>query len=277
MNYREFRKYFTDALSVRYDADEAEAIFYRLLDYRHGLTRMDLAVRPIALSADVEMQWNRDLDELKSGNPVQYIIGKTSFYGLDFEVSPAVLIPRPETEELVDWIVRSDAPKQTILDLCTGSGCIAVSLAKNLNGEVVAVDVSQDALKVAARNAEINQVKVTFLRQDVLIGLQIDRKFDVIVSNPPYVRNLEKAEIRPNVLDFEPHLALFVEDDDALLFYRVIGKWAKDHLTENGRLYFEINQYLRKETVELLQEIGFETVELRKDFSGNDRMICCYS
>lgn len=277
MNYSQLRKSFVDVLSTRYDADEAAAIFYRILYYRYGLTRVDLALRDLKVSDEQQSQWEIDRQELLTGKPVQYIIGKTFFYGLEFEVSPDVLIPRPETEELVDWIIKSDGDKSTILDLCTGSGCIAIALAKNLNADVIAVDVSQNAIDVAVRNAESNQTKIEFLRQDILKGLQVDRLFDIIVSNPPYVRDLEKAEIRDNVLRYEPHLALFVPDDDALVFYRKIGEWAKRHLREKGRLYFEINQYLGPQTVSLLKEIGFKDVELRKDLAGNDRMICCYS
>ena len=277
MTYREFRKSFVDALADRYDQQEAEAIFYRILDARYRLGRLDLAMQTLQLSADEKLQWQRDLHQLQAGKPVQYVLGKTSFYSLEFEVTPAVLIPRPETEELVDWIVKSAGPKNTILDLCTGSGCIAVALAKNLDANVTAVDVSAQALAVAARNAQINNVRVDFLQQDILAGLHLDRKFDVIVSNPPYVRELEKAEIRENVLRHEPHLALFVKDDDALVFYREIAKWAMSHLSANGRLYFEINQYLAPQTVQLLKKTGFANVELRKDLFGNDRMICCYS
>lgn len=277
MNYSQLRKSFVDVLSTRYDADEAAAIFYRILYYRYGLTRVDLALRDLKVSDEQQSQWEIDRQELLTGKPVQYIIGKTFFYGLEFEVSPDVLIPRPETEELVDWIIKSDGDKSTILDLCTGSGCIAIALAKNLNADVIAVDVSQNAIDVAVRNAESNQTKIEFLRQDILKGLQVDRLFDIIVSNPPYVRDLEKAEIRDNVLRYEPHLALFVPDDDALVFYRKIGEWAKRHLREKGRLYFEINQYLGPQTVSLLKVIGFKDVELRKDLAGNDRMICCYS
>lgn len=277
MNYSQLRKSFTDALSARYDADEAAAIFYRILDYRYGLSRVDLALREIEVSDMQQSQWELDLRELQTGKPVQYIIGKTSFYGLEFEVSPDVLIPRPETEELVDWIINTQGHKNSILDLCTGSGCIAIALAKNLDADVTAVDVSQKAIEVAAHNARSNQAKIDFLQQDILKGLQIDRLFDVIVSNPPYVRHLEKTEIGENVLQYEPHLALFVPDDDALVFYRIIGQWAKSHLRKNGKLYFEINQYLGPQTVSLLKELGFKNVELRKDLAGNDRMICCHS
>ena len=213
---------------------------------------------------------------------MQYILGTTSFYDLEFEVNNDVLIPRPETEELVAWIlsnieITKSANKLKILDIGTGSGCIAISLAKNIsNSEVFAIDVSEKALAVAQKNASTNEVKVIFIEENILNTESLHQTFDVIVSNPPYVRNLEKQEIHKNVLDYEPHLALFVEDDDdALLFYRKIAHLAQKNLSENGQLYFEINQYLGKQMIELLQEKGFKNIELKKDIYGNDRMILC--
>ena len=163
-----------------------------------------------------------------------------------------------------------------IVDIGTGSGCIAISLAKNLkNAQVSAIDVSEKALAIANKNAEINEVEVNFILKNILQTEDLENQFDVIVSNPPYVRNLEKAEIKPNVLEFEPHLALFVDDNDALLFYRKIAQLAQKNLSENGKLFFEINQYLGKETVDLLENLGFKNIELKKDIYGNDRMIKC--
>ena len=187
---------------------------------------------------------------------------------------------------MVEWIIsnseglrqaQSDkSAKLKLLDIGTGSGCIAISLAKNLqNAEVSAIDVSEKALATANKNAEINEVEVNFILKNILETEDLEHQFDIMVSNPPYVRNLEKAEIKPNVLEFEPHLALFVDDNDALLFYRKIAELAKKNLSENGRLYFEINQYLGKETVELLENLGFKEVILKKDIYGNDRMISC--
>jgi release factor glutamine methyltransferase len=209
---------------------------------------------------------------------------------LPFLVNENVLIPRPETEELVEIILKEEARGNRqeaivrILDIGTGSGCIPIALKKNLpNAEVYAIDVSEKALATAKKNAEINKVEVSFINIDILkindlaelptSNFQLPTQFDIIVSNPPYVRNLEKAEIKPNVLEYEPHLALFVEDTDALLFYRKIADLAKENLSENGMLFFEINQYLGKETVELLENLGFKNIELKKDIYGNDRMI----
>jgi release factor glutamine methyltransferase len=207
------------------------------------------------------------------------LLGKTSFFGLDFEVNENVLIPRPETEELVDWIIKENAKIEgfkdlKILDIGTGSGCIAISLAKNIpNAKVYAIDVSERALATAKKNAALNKVDVIFITQNILEAADLKQQFDIIVSNPPYVRNLEKQEIKKNVLDNEPHLALFVEDDDALLFYKKIAALAQKNLLENGQLFFEINQYLGKDMIALLEKMNFKNIDLRKDIYGNDRMI----
>ena len=198
-----------------------------------------------------------------------------------FEVNENTLIPRPETEELVEWIVdeqktKDKRQKVSILDIGTGSGCIPITIKKEIpNALVSAIDVSEKALEMARKNAIDNEVEVNFILQNILESESLIEKYDIIVSNPPYVRNLEKQEIKKNVLDYEPHLALFVEDTDALLFYRKIAQLALSGLAPNGKLFFEINQYLGKETIELLENLGFKNIELRKDFVGNDRMICC--
>ena len=238
-----------------------------------------MALQPdLVFSDDEIVVWNLILKQLKQEIPVQYLLGKTSFYGLEFEVNANVLIPRSETEELVDWILKSqkskvESQKIRILDIGTGSGCIAIALAKNLpNATVFAIDVSENALATAKINAENNSVNVTFINQNILETEDLQQQFDIIVSNPPYVRHLEKEEIKKNVLDNEPHLALFVADNDALVFYKKIAELAQKNLSENGQLYFEINQYLGKETIDLLQKMNFATTELRKDIYGNDRM-----
>ena len=279
MKIKEYRNQFIQALSSMYGEGEAESFFYLILEEKQQLKRIDLALHPDLVFSEEEIWvWNSILEQLKLEIPIQYLLGKTSFYGLDFEVNENVLIPRPETEELVDWIVsnvlkngRSKSIK--ILDIGTGSGCIAVSLAKNLpNAEVFAIDVSEKALATAQKNAERNEIEVTFIEQNILEVLDLGQEFDIIVSNPPYVRNLEKEEIKKNVLDNEPHLALFVEDDDALIFYRKIAELAQKNLSNSGQLYFEINQYLGKEMISLLEELNFKDIELRKDIYENDRM-----
>ena len=277
MTLRQYRNFFIETLTPVFDAIESESIFYIVLEDFMKLRRVDVALNPALKISESELvRWNSALEKLRLEIPVQYVLGKTSFCGLDFKVNEHVLIPRPETEELVDWIVRdseSDSPPK-IIDIGTGSGCIAISLAKKIsNSDVFAVDISEKALELAKLNSEINKVAVTFINQNILSVTNFADKFDIIVSNPPYVRELEKAEIKKNVLENEPHLALFVSDDDALLFYRKIAELAIDALNENGNLYFEINQYLGDETCEMLRQKGFSNVELRQDIYGNNRMI----
>lgn len=282
MKIKEYKGDFIKALLPFYDEMEAESFFYLLLENKRQLRRIDLALDVDSVFSKSEiLNWNAILEKLKIQIPIQYIIGTTHFYGLEFIVDENVLIPRPETEELVDWIVKlnsklSKKKNLKILDIGTGSGCIAVSFAKNIpNSEVFAIDVSEKVLAIAKKNAILNKVPVTFLHKNILETKDLNQKFDIIVSNPPYVRNLEKAEIKPNVLDNEPHLALFVPDNDPLIFYKKIAELAAANLNPNGQLFFEINQYLGKETQELLEYIGLKNIELRKDIYGNDRMIAC--
>jgi release factor glutamine methyltransferase len=280
MKIKEYRSLFIQELTSIYDEGEAESFFYLILEEKYQLKRIDLALRPDLFFSDQEvMFWNTLLEQLKLEIPVQYLLGKTSFYGLDLEVNENVLIPRPETEELVEWIVKENLKSQRakdlkILDIGTGSGCIAIALAKNIpNVQVYAIDVSEKALATAQKNAAINKVDITFLNQNILLTENLRQQFDIIVSNPPYVRNLEKKEIKKNVLDNEPHLALFVADTDALIFYKKITELAQKNLSDNGQLFFEINQYLGNEMIDLLKKRNFKNIELRKDIYGNDRMI----
>ena len=276
MIIRDYRTYFIERMIPIYGINEAESFFYLILEECNQLRRVDLALDPLmAFSKEEILKWNEICDLLLQQIPIQYILGSTHFCGLKFNVSPSVLIPRPETEELVEWIVDSISSEYTkIIDIGTGSGCIAISLAHQIpNAEVSAIDVSSSALKIAIENAKMNEVKVTFIEQNILNASSLNQIYDVIVSNPPYVRELEKTEILPNVLSNEPHLALFVDDDDALIFYKKIADLAIESLAIDGLLFFEINQYLATETVEMLKEKGFES-ELRKDIYGNDRMIC---
>lgn len=217
--------------------------------------------------------------ELSEGRPVQYVIGHSKFCGLDIEVKEGVLIPRPETEELVAWAIEkvADIKQPRILDVCTGSGCIALALADRLRGaSVTAVDISDDALAIARRNEERLQLGVEFIKDDALAHLPglADRKFDVIVSNPPYIPISERESMHVNVVNFEPDIALFVADNDPLIFYREIALTAKQMLSENGYLLFEIHQPLAQQTVKMLQELGYDAVELRNDCFDKPRMIC---
>ncbi|WP_395046095.1 peptide chain release factor N(5)-glutamine methyltransferase [Flavobacterium sp.] len=281
MLIKNYRTQFTQELTSIFDEKEIESFFYIILEAFHNLKRVDLVLNPdLELDTIQLSRWETVLWQLKEQKPIQYILGETEFFGLPFYVNENTLIPRPETEELVDWIIKDLKIKKfkdlKILDIGTGSGCIAISLAKNLpNASVFAIDVSEKALATAKKNVELNDVKVTFIEQNILETEDLNQQFDIIVSNPPYVRNLEKQEIHKNVLEYEPHLALFVEDNDALLFYRKITELAVKNLSERGGLYFEINQYLGKEMVDLLEKNNFKNIELKKDVYGNDRMIRC--
>jgi release factor glutamine methyltransferase len=292
MLLKNYKTTFLQELSSLYEEQEIESFFYIILENLHGLKRIDLALNPQTVMDGAHLkQWKNIVSELKKQRPVQYILGETAFYGLSFLVNENTLIPRPETEELVELIIESTNyelrnTKLKVLDIGTGSGCIAISLAKHLaTSQVFAIDVSEKALAVAKKNSELNDVKVNYINVDILKindlkelathNPQLATQFDIIVSNPPYVRNLEKSEIKPNVLEYEPHLALFVDDIDPLLFYRKIAELAIKNLNPNGKLYFEINQYLGKETIKLLEDFGFRNVELKKDIYGNDRIISC--
>lgn len=279
MLIREFKRHFFSELSDLYPETEIQSFFTILVEFKLHLSRIQLA-----LEHNFELD-NDDLEflqnallKLKNQIPIQYIVGETAFYGLLFKVDKNVLIPRPETEELVEWIIKNHKKDDSlkILDIGTGSGCIAISLAKNLpNAKVSALDISEEALNVAKNNAAMNQVKVDFVQADILTIEKLSTNFDIIVSNPPYVRETEKARMQQNVLSNEPHLALFIKDENPLLFYDKIAELAKKHLTKNGVLYFEINQYLGMETVDLLESKGFKNVELKKDIYGVDRMVKC--
>jgi len=277
MLIKDFRQKFITDLAAIYDVMEAERFFYMLLEEYRSMRRIDLSLNPDAVFSDAERAlFETAFEKLKTGIPIQYIIGKAHFYGLEFVVNPDVLIPRPETEELVDWIVKDFEfhPDVVVLDIGTGSGCIAIAIAKNLGNAVVsAIDVSPGALKTAKGNAERNSAQVHFIEKDILSASELPARYGVIVSNPPYVRHLEKKQMHANVLDHEPHSALFVENDDALIFYRKISELAMVALIPGGKLYFEINQYLGDETVALLKNKGFSEIELRQDIFGNDRMI----
>jgi release factor glutamine methyltransferase len=286
MNIINLKTYFFTELQTIQEDSEIESFFFILTEFLHNFKRIDVALHPNFEVSESDLEkWKTIISELKTEKPIQYITGEAWFYGLRFEVNENTLIPRPETEELVEWIVEGLKVKgkgQRVLDIGTGSGCIPIALKKEIpNAAVFAIDISEKALEMARKNALDNQVQVNFIHQDILqssnllISKSSNLLFDVIVSNPPYVRNLEKHEIKRNVLDYEPHLALFVDDSDALLFYRKIAQLALKSLAKNGKLFFEINQYLGKETVELVELLGFKNIELRKDFMGNDRMICC--
>ena len=285
MLLKEIKNIFHLELDKVYGKEEVDSFFFLCTAHYFNLPRIQLTLEPeLTITKSETDLLVKVLDHLKQQKPIQYIIGETEFYGLPFKVNENVLIPRPETEELVDYIIKchsiqSKEAQLNIIDLGTGSGCIAISLAKNLpNTEVYALDVSKKALQTATQNAKLNNVEIKFIEADILntdchSSLNTEFSFDIIVSNPPYVRHLEKEEMKPNVLDNEPHLALFVEDDNPLQFYKYITDFAVNNLKPKGELYFEINQYLGEETKQLLVDANFENIELLKDLNGNYRIL----
>jgi len=276
----DFRILFRKQLSGQVEPEEVENLCFITLQHVLGMSRVEISLsRKQKLSNTQSKALTEILSRLEKSEPIQYITGSTEFYGLEFKVNPATLIPRPETEELVEWMITSIGEIESnstlnILDIGTGSGCIAISIAKNLkSSKVSAIDISSEALKTASQNAMSNQVDVTFIEKDIIQTEKLDASYDIIVSNPPYVRDLEKAVMKDNVLNNEPASALFVPDTDPLLFYRKIGNLAFENVQDNGMLFFEINEYLGEETVALLKNIGFKDVILQKDMFGKDRMI----
>ncbi len=283
MVLKTLRENFYMSLKEEYPETEIQSFFNLLSECFLKMKRLDVTLNLYAPISGKKLEKFKNATlRLKKYEPIQYIVGSTEFYGLPFKVTENTLIPRPETEELVQWVIDSaKADSYSILDIGTGSGCIAISLAKSMpSSTVFAVDVSKKALTVAKINSKLNKVDVEFLELDILkwkkdssnLVLE-DSKFDIIVSNPPYVRVLEKAQMSDNVLHHEPALALYVEDDDPLIFYKEIVEFAKVHLKNEGQLYFEINQYLGTDMLQLLAESGFKNVALKKDIFGNDRMI----
>lgn len=258
-----------------YDDVEARQIAEMILMAKGAISRNDILVEP-----NMEVQIY-DLDaviaQLKSWQPVQYIIGSAEFMDMELAVSESVLIPRPETEELVMWVAEDAASGSRILDVGTGSGCIAIGVARSVAGaRVSAIDISDAALDVARRNGAKYAPEVEFLRGDALADFDklFTEKFDAVVSNPPYIPSKDIAMMRPNVVDYEPHLALFVPDDDPLLFYRAIARTSRALLHADGRLYFEIYESLVAEMCEMLRAEGYVDIAVREDFRGKARMIC---
>ena len=282
MNLKDVQSTFHKALDHLYEKEEVDSFFFMLIEAYYKVSRLQLAMEP-QLSVENYEAILDALELLKKHQPIQYILGVTEFYGLPLKVNEHTLIPRPETEELVAWVLNHQPitinHQLRILDVGTGSGCIAISLAKNLpNAEIYALDVSGEAIKIAKQNAKLNNVHVEFIEADILNSETWnsdfkDLNFDIIVSNPPYVREQEKQYMKLNVLDNEPHLALFVKDEDPLLFYKAITQFAIDKLSKNGRLYFEINEYLGNDMIQLLVKNQFSNIELKQDMFKKDRMI----
>lgn len=261
-----------------YSENEIQQFIFILFEYELGFSKVELVTRSEEeIDEEKHGKFLDYLNQLKTYKPIQYITGETSFYGLNFHVNSYVLIPRPETEELVDWILKQKLPRNPIiLDVGTGSGCIAVALAKNLPGSIVhAVDISENALGLANENAILNKVNVNLSQENILNPSEEfkKREFDLIVSNPPYIALSDKANMNKNVLDYEPHLSLFVPDEDPLVFYNAILEFSMDSLKENGQVFFEINESFDKEIVALMKNHNFAQIELRKDINDKFRMV----
>lgn len=277
MKVKDLHEHFVIKLNKLYNKEEAERLFFVFLEEISGITRIEYhLLDPSATIRDNELKrYLQNLNLLFEGQPYQYVLGYTHFLDLKIKVSPSVLIPRPETEELAFLINQKLAGKVGLraLDIGTGSGCLALALAKGLsNAKVEAWDISQDALELARENARFNNLNVEFIYHNMLQEVATEGGWDVIASNPPYIADSEKREMESNVLDFEPHLALFVPDSDPLIFYRKIVEFAKGALNNGGHIFLEINQSLGQPTLALYKEAGFEA-KLLKDMSGNDRFI----
>ena len=273
MKLKDIKKDFITKLAITYSNEEILSIFKILCEEYLNMspTKLLLAGEELVSSKQVDM-FSKAIIKLLNEEPIQYILQKTSFYGLEFICTPSALIPRPETEELVDWIVKSEKNEITILDIGTGTGCISVSLANHNFFVVDALDVSISALDLAKQNAKKNNVDINFIEADIL-DYRSKKQYDLIVSNPPYIRNLEKKKMQNNVLNFEPPLALFVEDDDPLVFYTSILEFANSNLSEKGSVYFEINENFFEEMKSLLYSYGFIEIELKKDSFGKNRFV----
>lgn len=270
-----FKQHINYVLQDIYSEVEIRYFFYDILEKITGFSRTQLMA-----NVDIELSENQTADaenfveRLKNNEPIQYVLGETEFYGLKFKVTPSVLIPRPETEELID--LPPNPLNGELLDIGTGSGCIAISFKKKFPDlNVSAMDVSPEALKVAKENAILNGVEINFIQADILNLNTLGKKYDVIVSNPPYIPESDKKEMELNVLDYEPSLALFVPDYDALVFYRKIAELGRTYLNRDGKLYFEIHHQQAENIKKLLASYGYTDIQIKKDISGNDRMVRC--
>ena len=291
---------FWQSLTPLYDAGEAQAIVRTVLDVEYGMTLTDIICGKVnELSSDEERNLEEIITRLQNGEPVQYVLGEADFAGRTFHVEPGVLIPRPETAELCQWIeeevssLKADERKQ-ILDICTGSGCIAITLGLNIpNSEVTGWDISEDALRIAQGNVEMLKARnVRIEYQDALMlpkaaeaeeaaeiseaaeaESSLSKSWNIIVSNPPYICEKEKADMEKNVLEHEPSIALFVPDEEPLKFYRAIAEYASSALKSEGALYFEINPIYEKEAREMLEELGFKDIKTKEDAYGKKRMM----
>ena len=278
MILRNLYQYIVSKLSAIFGDNEAKIVTYILLEHFTSYDKLFVCLNPhIEVDHLIIDRIDSAIQALQTHKPIQYVLGKTMFFDLPFYVDESVLIPRPETEELVEWVLKDSLQTSTILDICTGSGCIAITLAHYLkNSQVYAVDISERAINVARKNAVLNHVNIHFLEKDILSSDFEDEinAFDILVSNPPYVRESEKQYMHQRVLNYEPDLALFVEDDNPLLFYHRILKIGQSLLNNNGKIYFEVNEVFGQEIVTLFMEYGYSNIILRKDIHDKDRIVC---
>lgn len=269
---RDILPYFETELTQFYSKKEAQNMAFWCIHSISNLSRSEYLLSSNSpLSADTVSFYQSVVSRLKKFEPVQYVLGECEFHGLRLKVSPSCLIPRPETEELVHWILEHNFTK--VLDIGTGSACIPIALAKHKDAEIMALDISSDALSIAKENAKNNTVNIHFIEHDIFNDIDLKNSFDLIVSNPPYVLESEKTLMNNNVLDYEPHLALFVSDKDALIYYKRIIDFSKVHLQKDGLLFLEINEQKSVEIKELLENNGFENVLIKKDMQGKNRMV----
>lgn len=277
MNLKQLLQDFTSGLQDIYEDEEVKAIFYLTAHHLLGLNRSGVTLNWDKVPSNEHQKAFREVvEQLKEGKAIQHLLGESFFYGLTFKVNSSVLIPRPETEELVDWILdtyKSNHTQLNVIDFGTGSGCIAISLKNNLPNAIVnAVEISESALETATENATLNGETINFIHADMLT-YQSEDKFDVIVSNPPYITNAEIPDMHRNVLENEPHSALFVPDERPLLFYEAVADFGLKSLAKDGHVFFEINEYLSEETIQMLKDKSFNNIELRNDMQGKPRMI----
>ena len=277
MKLASFKKEFLKAITPLYNKDEASSLYYMLCEEVLSIPKSKLIIaEDMDLTIEKTNQLYNCLERLKKHEPIQYVLGKTKFCNLNFSVNESVLIPRPETEELVNIILKNELGNKTVLDIGSGSGCIAVSLAKHSpKAKVTALDICKDAIELSQRNAKENDVNLEFINADIL-NYKSDKKYDSIVSNPPYVIESEKKHMSKNVLDYEPELALFVKNDDPLQFYKAILDFAKNSLNKNGEIYFEINESYKDKIMELVNNYGYSNVDCKLDVFGKYRfcVIC---
>tara|TARA_Y100001978_G_scaffold203006_1_gene226153 strand:+ start:327 stop:1166 length:840 start_codon:yes stop_codon:yes gene_type:complete len=269
---RDIRPFLLEKLAPIYGENEANNMVYWSIESALGFSKSDCIMQQDATVSETQkLNLLEIVSRLVEEEPLQYILGSAEFMSLEFKVNKHTLIPRPETEELVQWVLKEDF--KSALDIGTGSGCIAISLAKQSKASLCALDSSKEALEVAKENAKNNEVAIDFIHADILQKPALQKTFDVIVSNPPYVLESDKKLMHTNVLKHEPHTALFVLDKEPLVFYNSITDFAQNHLNETGKLFFEIHEKKGDELLQMLQEKGFSKLELRKDMQGKERMV----